>query len=54
MGSLLGLLPFWRTWRPKHFAAFFLFLVAWLPVVILALILAPLANRFRFLQEGDC
>lgn len=54
MGSLLGLLPFWCTWRPKHFAAFFLFLVAWLPVVILALILAPLANRFRFMQEGDC
>ncbi|MCO7125695.1 hypothetical protein NIE88_07920 [Sporolactobacillus shoreicorticis] len=54
MGSLLGLLPFWRVWQTKHFAAFFIFLIAWLPIVVLALICAPLANRFRSLQSSDC
>ncbi|MCQ2009089.1 MAG: hypothetical protein ABF629_08800 [Sporolactobacillus sp.] len=54
MGSLLGLLPFWRAWQIKHFAAFFIFLIAWLPIIVLALICAPLANRYRFLQGSDC
>jgi hypothetical protein len=28
-------------------------LVAWLPVAVLALIAAPLANRFRLSQDSD-
>ncbi|EST12250.1 hypothetical protein [Sporolactobacillus laevolacticus] len=53
MGSMLGLLPFWRTWQTKHVAAFFLLLVAWLPIAVLTLIAAPLANRFRLSQDSD-
>ncbi|MCL1631775.1 hypothetical protein M3N64_07410 [Sporolactobacillus sp. CPB3-1] len=53
MGSLLGLLPFWRAWQGRHIAVFFLFLIAWLPVIMLAFICAPLANGMR-VQESDC
>ncbi|MCO7176245.1 hypothetical protein ACFP7A_10195 [Sporolactobacillus kofuensis] len=53
MGSMLGIFPFWHAWKTKHFAAFVLLIIAWLPISMLTLLCAPIANWFHVTQDGD-
>lgn len=53
MGTLLGLLPFWHMWERKHVAVFLLLLIAWLPVAIIVIIIAPLVNLIDVQEEAE-
>ncbi|RYM05689.1 hypothetical protein EWH99_05685 [Sporolactobacillus sp. THM7-7] len=44
MGWMLGVLPFWSVKRKRHAAICLLFMIAWLPAGIFALMTAPLVN----------
>ncbi|GEB76027.1 hypothetical protein [Sporolactobacillus inulinus] len=52
MGSMIGFFPMGRRLTMKYFALILLAAVVWLPVVILSLLAAPIANHYR-LQETD-
>ncbi|GGL62542.1 hypothetical protein [Sporolactobacillus putidus] len=53
MGWMLGLLPFWQTWKKRHVAAFLFLIIAWLPVAILALFAAPFVNLIGIKEETE-
>lgn len=53
MGWMLGVLPFWRIWKKRHIAVFFLLTAVWLPVAVLAMFAAPLVNLLRAEEETE-